>query len=143
MRISREELNKEAALLISKRSTCPKKQVGSLLIDENRIVAMGYNGVLPGEDPLTGYDEKTGITNTVHAEANIISFCAKNGIKTEGLCLWVTLSPCRKCAELIIQSGIKQVVFLEKYRDDSPITLLVKHGVKVTHYYNNLKINYE
>lgn len=136
-RISRNQLFAEMAKLVSKRSTCPKKQVGSVLIRNGRIIAIGYNGVLPGEDPMIGYNPETGETATVHAEANLISFCARNGIKTEGCELWVTLSPCVKCAELIIQSGIKTVIFLEPYRDTSSVKILKKQGIEVMHYTND------
>lgn len=128
-RISREDMYKEILLTIQKRSTCPIKQVGALLVKDKRIIAMGYNGVLPGSNPLEGYDKETGETNTVHAEANIIAFCAKNGIPTEGCELYITLSPCKKCAELIIQSGITRVLYIEGYRDLSSLATLEKHSV--------------
>lgn len=122
----------EIAKIVSKRSTCPKKQVGSVLTRDGRIIAIGYNGVLPGIDPMEGYDPKTGETKTVHAEANIIAFCAKNGIPTDGAELWVTLSPCMKCAELIVQAGITEVMFLEFYRDTNSLKLLVEQGITIT-----------
>ena len=131
-RISRNQMFAEIAKIVSKRSTCPKKQVGSVLTRDGRIIAIGYNGVLPGINPMEGYDPKTGETKTVHAEANIIAFCAKNGIPTDGAELWVTLSPCIKCAELIIQAGIREVIFLEIYRDDTPLDLLIKQGITIT-----------
>ena len=68
---------------------------------------------------------------TVHAEQNIISFCAKNGIPTEGTTLYVTHNPCKTCAKLIVQSGIKRVVYKEEYRDDGGIAFLKKVGVKI------------
>ena len=128
-RITREKYFIEVTKLTSLRSSCPKKKVGAILIKDNRIIAMGYNGVLPNIEHHKGIDEE-GITHTVHAEANIISFCAKEGIPTKGTTLMTTLSPCEKCAELIIQSGIKEVVFLERYRIDTA-EMLVNNGVKV------------
>ena len=128
-RITREELFVQMTLLISKRSTCPKKKVGAILIKDNRVIAMGYNGVLPNMDHSFGIDED-GVTHTVHAEANIISFCAKEGIPTKDTILMTSLSPCVKCAELIIQSGIKKVVFLESYRIDTG-EMLIKNGIEV------------
>lgn len=132
-RITRGEYFMGTAELTSKRSTCPKKQVGAVLTLDNRIIATGYNGVLPGEIHEKGMDEN-GVTHTVHAEANIISFCARHGIKTEGTILFVTLSPCEKCAELIIQSGIDTVIYLETYRDIAGLDKLIKNGVKVAPY---------
>lgn len=129
-RITREEFYKEAALLISRRSSCLKRPVGAILLIDNRIIAQGYNGVLPGVDPLEGIDED-GITHTVHAEANIIAFCAKHGISTNGATIYITLSPCEKCAELIVQSGIMKVFYIEEYRDLTGIDILLEQGIKV------------
>ena len=132
-RISREEYFMEVAKLTAYRSTCPKKSVGAILIKDNRIIATGYNGVLPHIDHNKGIDE-AGKTHTVHAEANLISFCAKKGIPTEGTVLYTTLSPCDKCAELIIQSGIESVVYLEAYRDHSGTGKLIRNKIKVDSY---------
>ena len=73
------------------------------------------------------------VTNelTLHAEQNIISFCAKNGIPTEGTTMYITLSPCKTCAKLIKQCGIKEVVYNEEYRDTSGIEFLKSVGVNV------------
>lgn len=130
-RISRDDMFIEILKTIQKRSSCPIKQVGAILVKDNRVIAMGYNGVLPGVDPMEGYNPETKETNTVHAEANIIAFCARYGISIEGCHLYITLSPCNKCAELIIQSGIKVVTCLELYRDTGPINMLEKAGIKV------------
>jgi len=129
-RISRYDYYKEAVLLISRRSSCLKQQVGAILTSDNRIIAQGYNGVLPGVDPQKGVDED-GITHTVHAEANIISFCAKHGIPTNNTTMYVTLSPCEKCAELIVQAGITSIYYLEKYRNDIGLQILEKQGLSV------------
>ena len=133
-RITRVEMFMDIAKTVSKRSSCPKKQVGAVLVKDNRIIATGYNGVLPGDKPKEGYNPKTNETKTVHAEANIISFCAKEGISTNGCTMYITLSPCEKCAELIIQSGIKKIIFFEKYRCDNGLSKLFKHKVEYHHY---------
>lgn len=130
-RISREEFFIEVLNSIKKRSTCIRKQVGALLVKDNRIIAMGYNGVLPGVDPMDGVDPITGESKTVHAEANIISFCAKNGISTEGCKLYISLSPCIKCAELIVQAGIKEVSYIEEYRDPEGVNVLKRQFIPV------------
>ena len=129
-RISRENMFIEIAQVVSKRSTCLRKQVGCVLVKDNRVISIGYNGVLPHTDPSEGLDEN-GNSHTVHAEANLIAFCAKNGIPTNNSILFVTLSPCEKCAELIVQSGIKLVYFVEKYRDDTGLKLLIKNKIQV------------
>ncbi|MAO08044.1 MAG: CMP deaminase [Alteromonas sp.] len=130
-RISRENMFIEILQTISKRSTCPRKQVGAILVKENRVIAMGYNGVLPGVKPEEGIDHITGVSKTVHAEANIISFCAKHGIATADSELYITLSPCVKCAELIVQAGINKVNYIEQYRDTSGLELLTKQNIQI------------
>lgn len=124
-RISRQYLFMEMVKLLSLRSNCPRKQVGCILVKDNRVIAMSYNGVLPGIDPKEGIDEE-GNSKTVHAEINLIAYCAKQGIATEGCILYITLSPCVKCAEAIIQAGITTVYYLEDYRDPSGEELLNK-----------------
>lgn len=133
-RIDRQTWYYEFAKVTAKRSTCLRKQVGCIFIVDKRIVAMGYNGVLPGVDPKEGLDEE-GKSKTVHAEANAISYCAKHGIALNGSILYCTLQPCFKCAELLIQTGVKEVHFWEEYRDDSGLELLKKHNVKVYYKY--------
>jgi len=129
-RISRKDLYKEAALLISRRSSCLKRPVGAVLVRDGRMIAQGYNGVLPGVPAIQGIDDE-GITHTVHAEANIIAFCAKQGIATNNSAMYITLSPCEKCAELIIQAGIIEVYYLEKYRNSLGLNILKEQGIKI------------
>jgi dCMP deaminase len=129
-RISRGAYFKELIKLTSKRSSCHKKSVGAALVRDNRVIATGYNGVLPKEKHSMGLDVN-GVTHTVHAEVNIIAFCAKNGISTEGTTLYTTLSPCEKCAEIIIQSGIKQVLYIEEYRDDKGLIKLRENDILI------------
>lgn len=128
MRINRKEYFIEIAKLTSKRSICPRKKVGAVLVKGNRIIATGYNGVLPKEDHLKAQNPD-GSSATIHAEANLIAFCAKEGIPTNGTTLYTTLSPCQKCAELIIQAGIKEVNYLEEYRDLTGIETLIKNDI--------------
>ncbi len=120
----------ETAKLFARRSSCLKKQVGCVIVKDKRIIATGYNGVLPGMAPSTGLDDD-GKTHTIHAEMNAIAFAAKNGIKLEGSTIYCTLSPCEKCAEAIIQSGINSVFYSESYRDRTGIDLLIKQRIKV------------
>lgn len=127
-RITRTQLFLGVAFLFSKRSVCLKKQVGCVIVKDKRIISSGYNGVLPNVDPKFGLDSD-GITHTVHAEANAIAFAAKKGISLEGSSIYLTLSPCEKCTELLIQAGIKEVTFIEQYRDISPLEILAKNNV--------------
>lgn len=118
----------EIAEIISKRSICSRKKVGAVLIKNNRIIATGYNGTLPHVDNEYALD-KDGKSRTVHAEANIISFCARNGISTEGCTIYVTLSPCEKCAEMMVQAGISKVLYLEEYRDTTGVEVLKSQDI--------------
>lgn len=130
-RISRQSLFKEIAIAMSKRSSCMKKAVGAVLIRDNRIIATGYNGVLSKEQHSKGLASDGITTHTVHAEVNIIAFCAKYGIRTEGTVLYTTLSPCEKCAEIVIQAGIKEVLYIEQYRDDAGLTKLRENDILI------------
>ena len=133
------------ALLISERGTCERLQVGAILVKDNRIIATGYNGPPPGlsECGQDVCDTSKPCTRAIHAEANLIAHCAKIGIATADTILYVTHSPCLKCAELIAQAGIRKVVFGSKFRDDGGIKLLESLGVLVfeafyTSYADNL-----
>lgn len=127
-RISRNKLFLETAKLFAKRSSCLKKQVGCVIVKDKRIIATGYNGVLPGLPPSSGLDDD-GNTHTVHAELNAIAFAAKEGIALKGSTIYCTLSPCEKCAEAIIQAGIINVVYDEEYRNTDGIYLLNQQNI--------------
>lgn len=131
-RINRQDYFMEVVASTAKRSTCTRHQVGAVLVRDNRIVATGYNGVLPNVPPLQGLDAE-GNSHTVHAEANIIAFCAKYGIATEGCTLYISLSPCEKCSELIVQAGISRIIYLDKYRDETGLKILKNNGVVSNH----------
>lgn len=135
-RMDRDELLGNIAQLVARRSTCLRLSVGAVLAQEGRIVSMGYNGApsgMPHCEPETcGPDEVC--DRTVHAEANCIAFAAKSGIETDGSTLYTTHSPCNDCAKLIINAGIKRVMYWELFRDIKPVNLLVAAGVKVEQY---------
>ena len=132
------------ALLVSEHSTCIRKKVGAVLVKDNRVISMGYNGVLPNEehceDKFKDYEDnhdfytlhnKFSRSNEVHAEQNCIAYAAKHGIGTNGATLYVTTSPCNDCAKLIVASGIKKVVYLEFYdREPEGVDLLSKKGIE-------------
>jgi len=128
----------EMAKIVAKRMTCERAQVGALVVKNNRVVSMGYGGVPSGLPHCTDVGCKTGPDGgciaTAHAEANAISFAAKEGIAVKGSEMYVTLSPCLNCAKLIINSGIVKVYYLEKYRDSSGIELLHEAGVIIMDY---------
>lgn len=134
-RISRLKMFFDLLNVIEKRSTCDRKKVAAIIERDGRIISMGYAGAPAGLphciDVGCIIDEHGGCIRTVHAEANAIAFAAKNGISTDGATLYCTMSPCLNCAKLIINSGIKEVVYKEEYRNKDGINLLKEAGVKV------------
>jgi dCMP deaminase len=129
-RLSRDELLLNIAELVARRSTCQRLSVGAILAREGRILSSGYNGApsgLPHCDhaPL----DTDPCTRTVHAEANCIAFAAKTGVETNLATMYCTHSPCNDCAKLMINAGIKRLVYRTQYRDDAPLHLLTEAGV--------------
>lgn len=132
-RPSRDEVFMNIAITLANRSVCLSKRVGSLITREGRVRSVGYNGPVSGEEHCKECQGKA-CNISVHAEANAIAFAAKEGVSVEGCTLYCTLAPCINCAKLIVQSGIKRVVFLDYYRLDEGITFLSKH-IKVSKFY--------
>ena len=120
----------EMAEIWAKNSYCKRRQVGALLVKNNMIISDGYNGTPSGFENVC---EENGVTKpyVLHAEANAITKVAKSGNSSEGATLYVTASPCIECAKLIIQSGIKRVVYKDEYRLTDGIDLLARAGVEV------------
>ena len=121
-------------------SNARRKKVGALLVKNNTIIADGYNGTPSGfenecENPV--FDEEGNFLNyetkwyVLHAESNALAKVAKSTQSSEGSTLYVTMSPCRECSKLILQAGIKRVVYSESYRDSAGLDLLKKAGVDV------------
>ena len=119
------------ALEWAKLSHCKKKKVGSLIVKDQMIISDGYNGTPSGFD--NECEDKNGKTHwyVLHAENNAILKTAKSTHNCHGATLYLTMSPCKDCSKLIHQSGIKRVVYLEKYKDDSGIKFLNEAGVDV------------
>jgi dCMP deaminase len=117
----------------AKLSHCKRKQVGSLIVKNNTIVSDGYNGTPSGF--TNACEDEDGNTHwyVLHAEANAILKVAKSTQNAEDATLYVTLSPCKECSKLIIQAGIKRVVFLDQYKDDSGTQFLKEFGIDVKH----------
>ena len=120
----------EMAVIWAKNSYCKRRQVGALLVKDNMIISDGYNGTPSGFENIC---EENGVTKpyVLHAEANAISKVAKSGNSSAGATLYVTASPCIECSKLIIQSGIKRVVYKDEYRLTDGVDLLRKAGVEV------------
>lgn len=135
-RPSVDEIHMEVAHVWRKRSTCLRGQVGAVLVVDGRQVATGYNGAPPGADHCTEVgcdvpDEHSGCQRILHAEANVIAFAARHGIRTEGAVLYCTAGPCPKCAQLILSAGIVEIVYGIPYRLTEGVSMLIEQGVNV------------
>ena len=120
----------EMAEIWAKNSYCKRRQVGALIVKDKMIISDGYNGTPSGFENIC---EEDGVTKpyVLHAEANAITKVAKSGNSSEGATLYVTASPCLECSKLIIQSGIKRVVYRDEYRLTDGIDLLRRAGIEV------------
>lgn len=121
------------ALEWAKLSYCSRKQVGALIVKDRMIISDGYNGTPSGFENVCETDSGHTKWYVLHAEANAILKVARSNQSTVGATLYQTLSPCKDCSKLIHQSGIKRVVFIDKYKDAEGIDFLLRAGVEVTH----------
>ena len=112
-------------------SYCLRRQVGALVVKDKMIISDGYNGTPSGFDNVCEDNEEVTYPYVLHAEANAITKLARSNNNSDGSTLYVTASPCIECAKLIIQAGIKRVVYAEKYRLEDGIDLLRKAGTEV------------
>lgn len=119
------------ARIWAENSYCKRRQVGALVVKDQRIISDGYNGTPSGFENQC--EDEQGVTHpyVLHAEANAITKLARSSNNSDGATLYVTASPCIECAKLIIQAGIKRVVYGEKYRLDDGLNLLKKANIKV------------
>lgn len=121
------------ASIWGQNSYCKRRQVGALIVKDKMIISDGYNGTPSGFDNVCEDSNNVTFPYVLHAEANAITKVAKSGNSSDGATLYVTTSPCLECSKLIIQSGIRRVVFSELYhRTDGP-DLLTKAGIEVKH----------
>ena len=117
------------ARIWSENSYCERRKVGALLVKEKMIISDGYNGTPSGFPNVCEGPDGSTLPYVLHAEANAITKVAKSNNSSEGSTLYVTASPCIECSKLIIQAGIKRVVFAELYRSTEGIDLLKEAGV--------------
>lgn len=110
-------------------SHCERKQVGSIVVKDDMIISDGYNGSPSGFDNCCEDEEGKTHWYVLHAEANAILKLAKSTRSGEGSTLYLTHSPCKECSKLILQAGIKRVVYIERYRDDSGLVFLEEAGI--------------
>ena len=120
----------EMAQIWAQNSYCKRRKVGALLVKDRMIISDGYNGTPSGFENICEEDSVTK-PYVLHAEATAITKVAKSGNSSEGATLYVTASPCLECSKLIIQSGIKRVVYRDEYRLTDGIDLLRRAGIEV------------
>lgn len=119
------------AAIWAENSYCVRRKVGALVVKEKMIISDGYNGTPSGFENVC--EDDNGVTKpyVLHAEANAITKLARSGNNSDQATLYVTASPCIECAKLIIQAGIRRVVYAEQYRLNDGIDLLRRAGVEV------------
>jgi dCMP deaminase len=121
----------DMARIWAQNSYCQRRQVGALVVKNSMIISDGYNGTPSGFENVC--EDETGVTKpyVLHAEANAITKLARSSNNSDGATIYITASPCIECAKLIIQAGIKRVVYGEKYRLMDGIELLQRAGIEV------------
>ena len=121
----------EIVSIVRKRSACHRLQVGCILVSNNRIISAGYNGYLPGcphESIIRDGHEMA----TVHAEQNAITDCARRGVSCEGCIAYITHYPCIHCLKILLAAGIRQIFYIEDYRNDPVCDILARNvGVEI------------
>ena len=121
------------ARIWAENSYCHRRQVGALVVKDKMIISDGYNGTPSGFENIC--EDETGVTKpyVLHAEANAITKLARSSNNPDASTLYVTASPCIECAKLIIQAGIRRVVYGEQYRLTDGIELLQRAGIEVVY----------
>lgn len=121
------------AKIWAENSYCERRKVGALIVKERMIISDGYNGTPCGFENVCEDENNKTKPYVLHAEANAITKVARSSNSSEGATLYVTSSPCIECAKLIIQSGIRRVVYEEEYHTPDGIELLKRAGVEIEH----------
>ena len=121
------------ARIWAENSYCERRKVGALLVKDKMIISDGYNGTPAGFENIC--EDENGVTKSyvLHAEANATTKIAQSNNNSKGATLYVTTSPCIECSKLIIQAGIKRVIFQELYRIHDGIDLLKRAGIECVH----------
>tara|TARA_R110002050_G_scaffold82958_4_gene177161 strand:+ start:5201 stop:5638 length:438 start_codon:yes stop_codon:yes gene_type:complete len=115
----------------SELSHCSRKQVGAIIVKDRMIISDGFNGSPSGFDNCCENEQGETHWYVLHAEANAILKVAKSTHNCHGSTLYLTLSPCKECSKLVVQSGIKKIVYINEYKDRSGVDFLESAGVEV------------
>ena len=118
------------AAIWAENSYCQRRQVGALIVKDKMIISDGYNGTPSGFENICEDEDNLTKPYVLHAEANAITKIARSGNNSDGATLYVTDSPCIECAKLIIQAGIKRVIYAREYRITDGIQLLRRAGIE-------------
>lgn len=121
------------AAIWSENSYCERRKVGALVVKDKMIISDGYNGTPSGFENVCEDGNNVTKPYVLHAEANAITKIARSGNNSDGSTLYVTDAPCIECSKLIIQAGIKRVVYGREYRMTDGIDLLARAGIEVVH----------
>ncbi|MFA5849610.1 MAG: dCMP deaminase family protein [Bacteroidales bacterium] len=121
----------EMAAVWAKNSYCKRRQVGALLVKDRMIISDGYNGTPSGFENVCEDEDGHTKAYVLHAEANAITKVAKSSNSSEGATMYVTTAPCLECSKLIIQAGIKRLVYRDNYRITDGIDLLARVGIEI------------
>jgi dCMP deaminase len=123
----------EMAGIWAQNSYCKRRQVGALIVKERMIISDGFNGTPAGFENVCEDENFKTKPYVLHAEANAITKVAKSNNSSDGATLYITTSPCMECAKLIIQSGIRRVVFSDSYHTPDGVDLLRKAGIEIVY----------
>jgi dCMP deaminase len=121
------------ARIWAENSYCKRRQVGALIVNNQMIISDGYNGTPSGFENVCEDENNVTKPYVLHAEANAITKVAASNNNSKGATIYITSSPCIECAKLIIQSGIKRVVYCENYHTSEGVDLLNRAGVEVNY----------
>ena len=121
------------ALIWAENSYCARRQVGALIVIDKMILSVGFNGTPSGFENICEDEDGNTIPYVLHAEANAITKIARSGNNSDGATLYVTDEPCIECSKLIIQAGIRRVVYAREYRLHEGLALLKRANVEVVH----------
>jgi dCMP deaminase len=129
-KLSWDEYFISTALLLSSRSACERLHVGCVIVKNNRIITAGYNGFLPGA-PHKSIVIDNHEQATIHAEQNAITDCANRGVSVKDAVVYITHFPCINCAKLLAASGIKEIKYLNDYKNND-VVYQILDGIKVS-----------
>lgn len=141
-RASWDEYFMDIAVVVARRSTCPRKHVGAVIVRDKTILSTGYNGSvrgLPHCDDVGHMMVDGHCVRTIHAEVNAVIQAAKNGTRIDGATIYVTASPCWNCFKTICNVGIKRIVFEEFYRDERIFEVSQTLGIELVELHRELE----